>query len=89
MWEKKEGVFQQPLDAACFNLADNIKTVLELRKQNVQLNVSFIIFVRPYFGILFIYFTLNGSLEMICVFLAIGGFSYVLSSNCCQGLRMS
>ena len=41
MWEKKEGVFQQPLDAACFNLADNIKTVLELRKQNVQLNVSF------------------------------------------------
>jgi len=27
MWEKKAG--QQPLDAACFNPADNVKTVLE------------------------------------------------------------
>jgi hypothetical protein len=29
MWEKKAGVFQQPLDAACFNPADNVKTVLK------------------------------------------------------------
>jgi hypothetical protein len=34
MWEKKAGVFQQPLDAACFNPADNAKTVLEWQLEN-------------------------------------------------------
>jgi hypothetical protein len=29
MWEKKAGVFQQPLDAACFNPAYDVKTVLK------------------------------------------------------------
>ena len=96
MWEKKAGVFQQPLDAACFNPACNAKTLLCLKNKLQKMYRNFKKKSGKKYGVTPFRrftcktcFTLNGSLMMISSRLTIGRFlEILLSPNSRQGLRM-